>query len=95
MEVTTLPQIIQKNVKENPNLVAQYSKDEAGNFRPTTYAEMYREILAYAAGLREIGIKRGDHVGLISDNRKEWLITSFALHCLGAADVPRGCDSMA
>ena len=94
MKVTTLPRIIQENARDYPNLVAQYSKDEAGNFQPTSYAEMYREILAYAAGLREAGIKRGDHVGFISDNRKEWLITSFALHCLGAADVPRGCDSM-
>jgi long-chain acyl-CoA synthetase len=95
MEVTTLPRLVQKNVRDYPNNVAQYSKDEAGNFQPTTYAEMYQEILAYAAGLREVGIKREDHVGFISDNRKEWLITSFALHCLGAADVPRGCDSMA
>ena len=95
MEITTLPGIIQRNVRDYPNFVAQYSKDKDEVFQPTTYTEMYNEILCYAAGLREEGIKRGDHVGFISDNRKEWLITSFALHCLGAADVPRGCDSMA
>ena len=95
MEITTLPQIIQKNARDYPDTIAQYSKDAAGDFQPTSYAEMYKEVLAYAAGLRDIGIKRGDQVGFISDNRKEWLITSFALHCLGAADVPRGCDSMA
>ncbi|MCL2070033.1 MAG: AMP-binding protein [Treponema sp.] len=95
MEVTTLPGIIQKNLRENPDFVAQYSREGGGDFKPTSYTEMYREILAYAAGLREIGIKRGDHIGFISDNRKEWHITSFALHCLGAVDVPRGCDSMA
>ena len=95
MEVTTLPRIIKKNALDYPNFVAQYSKDEDGDFQPTTYAHMYREVLSFAAGLREAGIKRGDHVGFISDNRKEWLITSFALHCLGAVDVPRGCDSMA
>jgi len=95
MNITTLPRIIQKNVQSGPNNVAQYSKDKDEVFQPTTFAEMYNEILYYAAGLREEGIKRGDHVGFISDNRKEWLITSFALHCLGAADVPRGCDSMA
>ncbi|MDR2965520.1 MAG: AMP-binding protein [Treponema sp.] len=93
--ITTIPRIIQENVRNNPNLAAQYSKDAAGVFQPTTFAQMYTEVLAYAAGLREAGIKRGDHVGFISDNRKEWLITSLALHCLGAIDVPRGCDSMA
>jgi len=95
MEITTLPRIIQKNVQECPNHVAQFSKDKDENFQPTTFIEMYNEILSYAAGLQKEGIKRRDHVGFISDNRKEWLITSFALHCLGAADVPRGCDSMA
>ncbi|MCL2440215.1 MAG: AMP-binding protein [Treponema sp.] len=95
MEITTLPRLVQKNVRDYPNYVAQYSKDKDDVFQPTTFTEMYNEILCYAAGLREEGIKRGDHVGLISDNRKEWLITTFAQHCLGAADVPRGCDSMA
>ena len=82
-------------VRNNPNVVAQLSKDKEEVFQPTTFAEMYNEILCYAAGLKEEGIKRADHVGFISDNRKEWFITSLALHCLGAADVPRGCDSMA
>jgi long-chain acyl-CoA synthetase len=95
MEVTTLPRIIQKNVREYPDFVAQYSKDETGVFRPTTFTTLYREILSFAAGLRDAGIKRGDHVGFISDNRKEWLITSLAIQSLGAADVPRGCDTMA
>ena len=95
MEVTTLPRIIQKNIQNYPNYVAQYSKDAAGVFQPTTYTELYREFLALAAGLREAGIKRADHVGFISDNRKEWLVISFALHSLGAVDVPRGCDTMA
>ena len=95
MEASTLPRMIQKNVREFPNLVAQYSKDEAGVFQPTSYAGMYREILVCAAGLREAGVRRGDHVGFVSDNRKEWLIIDLALLSLGAADVPRGCDSMA
>ena len=95
MEVSTLPRMIQKNARDYPNSNAQYSRDEAGVFQATTFSALYREILCFAAGLRETGIARGDHVGFISDNRKEWLIISFALHCLGAADVPRGCDSMA
>ena len=94
MEITTLPRIIQKNVSEFPNFAAQYSKDEAGVFQPTSYAELYREMLACAAGLREAGVRRGDHVGFISDNRKEWLILDLGLLSLGAADVPRGCDSL-
>ncbi|MFI3257975.1 MAG: long-chain fatty acid--CoA ligase, partial [Spirochaetales bacterium] len=44
-------------------------------------------------GLQSIGVQKNAHVVLISDNRKEWLITDLAILSLGAADVPRGCDS--
>ena len=47
-----------------------------------------------AAGLHTLGVKRGSLVGLIRDNRKEWLAADFAILALGAADVPRGRDAM-
>ena len=46
-----------------------------------------------ACALRKIGIQRGQFVGFMSDNRREWMILDEGLLCLGAADVPRGCDS--
>ena len=95
MEISTLPRILQKSVRDYPNHVAQYSKDKSEAFQPTTFTEMYNEVLSFAAGLREEGIKRGDHVGFVSDNRKEWFIIDLAILSLGAADVPRGCDTMA
>jgi len=95
MNISTLPRIIQKNVRDNPDFIAQYSKDKDEVFQSTSFSRLYDEMLYCAAGLKEAGVMRADHVGLISDNRKEWMILSLGLHCLGAADVPRGCDSMA
>jgi long-chain acyl-CoA synthetase len=74
-------------------VVAQYAKDAEGRFQPRTYQRLYEEICFLASGLLELGAKRGDHIGLISDNRQEWLAADFAVLALGAADVPRGCDS--
>jgi long-chain acyl-CoA synthetase len=91
----TLPKLLQRIVRDNPNYNAQLSKDPSGEFQPTTYETLYKEVQSFAAGLMSLGVKRGDHVGLISDNRKEWFITDLALLSLGAADVPRGCDSTA
>ena len=42
----------------------------------------------------DFGVKRGDHVGVISDNRREWIIANLGILGLGAADVPRGADTM-
>ena len=91
----TIPQLLQRIARDHPGLPAQYSKDSRGEFLPTTFSRLYQEVLTFAAGLRSLGIKRGDHVGLVSDNRQEWLVTDLAILSLGAVDVPRGCDSMA
>lgn len=89
----TLPLMIRARAGSNPNVIAQYSKDSKGVFQPTTFAQFYDETRDLAAGFLELGVARGAHVGLISDNRKEWLVSDIAILSIGAADVPRGCDS--
>ena len=39
-------------------------------------------------GLRRLGIKQGDRVALLSENRPEWSITDLAILSLGAINVP-------
>jgi len=88
----TLPLMLRTRAKDSPDIVIQYYKDSSGAFRSKTYRQFYEEVCFLAAGLMELGIKRGDHVGLIADNRHEWMVTDFAVLSLGAADVPRGGD---
>jgi long-chain acyl-CoA synthetase len=89
----TLPLMLRERVRTIPTIVAQYAKDAGGAFRPKTYQQFYDEIRYAASGLLDLGVKRGDHIGIISDNRQEWMVTDFAALSIGAADVPRGCDS--
>jgi len=91
----TLPLMIRAHALADPDIAAQYSKDANGVFQATSFAEFHEETKAVAAGLLELGAKRGDHIGIISDNRKEWLVTDIGVLSIGAADVPRGCDSTA
>jgi long-chain acyl-CoA synthetase len=90
----TLPLMLRSRVKEAPEIVVQYSKDPAGWFITKTYHQLYDEGRWVAAGLLELGVKRGDLVGLISDNRQEWLAADFGILAIGAADVPRGSDTL-
>ncbi len=94
MENQTIPKLFQEIVKTFPEKSAQLSKDSEGVFQSTTYQTMYEEVQVLASGLLALGVKKGDHVGLISDNRKEWFLADLAILSIGAADVPRGCDSM-
>lgn len=91
----TIPRMFIEVARRQPDVIAQLSKDRNGEFQPTTYRALLELTSTFAAGLAELGIKRGDRIGLISDNRKEWLIADLAILGLGAADVPRGCDATA
>lgn len=90
----TIPRMVREIQSANPDMTAQLWKNEHGRFTPTTYREFYRSVQELAAGLLSLGVTRGDPVGLISDNRKEWLIADIAVLSIGAADVPRGRDAM-
>jgi long-chain acyl-CoA synthetase len=89
----TLPLMLRERAWSTPAVVAQYAKDAEGRFQPTTYRQFYDKIRFIASGLLELGVQRGDHIGIISDNRQEWIVSDFAILSLGAVDVPRGCDS--
>lgn len=53
-----------------------------------SYGELLDRIEKIACGLRRLGIKKGDRIALLSENRPEWTITDFAIMALGAVTVP-------
>ena len=48
-----------------------------------SWKEFANEVDAFAAGLQELGLRKGDRVGIWSPNRVEWLVTQFATAQLG------------
>ena len=59
-----------------------------GAYRAITYAECRRNVELFALGLANMGVRRGDNVAIISENRPEWIISDMAIIALGAVDVP-------
>lgn len=53
-----------------------------------TYAEFGKMVDRMRGGLASLGVGRGDHVAIISDNRVEWAVLAFACYGVGAALVP-------
>ncbi len=91
---SNIVQMFDARTAENPDQIAQYAKDERGSFYPITYGELQRKVRAMALALRSLGIRRGEGIGLISDNRAEWLVSDLAILSLGCPDIPRGRDAM-
>ncbi len=91
----TIPKRFRSVASLYPNHAAVYSKNKQQIFISTTFNEFYRQAAVLGNALHDFGVKRGDHIGIISDNRKEWMLTDIAVLGLGAIDVPRGADSTA
>ncbi|HAK44440.1 MAG TPA: long-chain fatty acid--CoA ligase [Spirochaeta sp.] len=91
----TLPQRLKLISAKYADLNVFLIKDENNDFQPYKHKEFWEELKVFGAGLNGLGVKRGDHIGIISENRKEWIMSDFAIMGLGAIDVPRGCDSTA
>ena len=68
------------------------TRQKGGNFVFTSFRELYERGLNLAAGLIDLGVEAREHVGLLADNRLEWIICDCAVQLCGAADVPRGTD---
>lgn len=91
----TLPKRYRESFARNREFPLAYAKNRESVFEPFSYGAAWEKIRAVAYGLKALEIGRGEHVGIMSDNRTEWILTDLALLCLGAADVPRGSDSTA
>ena len=59
-----------------------------GLFRDITWSEYREHSLSCAAALVKAGIAKGDRVGLLSENRPEWLEADMAIMTAGAVNVP-------
>ena len=60
-----------------------------GQWVKTSTAEFIEQVNYVSAGLIQLGIQRGDKIGLVSaNNRTEWNILDIAILQIGAIDVP-------
>ncbi len=59
-----------------------------GAWAPISAAEFYRKTAGMARALRRCGLRKGDRLAILSENRPEWAIADFATLLLGAVVVP-------
>ena len=90
-----------RQLERFPNLVAMFFARAAergdapflwaktgGTWVSTSWAEAARQVASLATALNAIGLKRGDRVMLVSENRPEWCISDLAIMAAGCVTVP-------
>ncbi len=83
-----LVEIFENSAKKFANKPFIGEKDKNGVYQWVTYGYIKQRADNLRGGLAKIGIKKGDMVGIIANNRKEWFICENATHGLGAVFVP-------
>lgn len=59
-----------------------------GKWQSTSWAESARKVASLAAALKKLGLKPGDRVMLVSENRPEWCLSDLAIMAAGGVTVP-------
>jgi acetyl-CoA synthetase len=73
---------------ERAETLAVIGETEDGEVRQLTYAELRREVDRIAAGLRSLGIRKGDPVAVFMPMVVEAVIAAYAIAKLGAIYMP-------
>jgi len=84
---STLYEIIKRNFKKYPNRSAIdiLGKNKIDSI---TFRMMEKHIVSIVNSMKEQGVKKGDRVLIMSENRAEWYISIYAIFAAGAIAVP-------
>jgi len=87
-ENKTIPGLFQFLTEEYKNDKKFLFTKVKGIYEGITYNEFKIETEKFALGLAAIGIKRGDKIAIMAENRPEWVYSDMAILGIGGADVP-------
>jgi len=91
---TTFPRLLLEHAKARPDAPALREK-EYGIWQTTTWSALAQLVRRLACGLSHAGMKRGDHVVVVGENRPRLYATMLAAQSLGAIPVPLYQDAVA
>lgn len=84
---SSIPDMFRNNAAEfGSRLALKYRRQ--GSFVTLTYAAYYERALMVARGLGKMGVKPGDRIAILSENRAGWVIADMGILCSGSVTVP-------
>jgi len=82
----TLPGRLALRARQHPGRVALREKS-LGIWQEYTWRNYFDQVSATARALWDLGIRPGEHIAILSDNRTEWLFADLAAQAVGARSV--------
>ena len=85
-QADTYPKLLRLNAKEHGAAIALCEKD-FGLWRVFTWADYQNRVRDFALGMVELGLGKSDVVGIIGDNRPDWVAAEIACHAIGGMSL--------
>src|SRR6202030_3562054 len=82
----TYPKLLRLNAQEHGSEIALREKD-FGLWREFAWGDYQSRVHDFALGMVELGLGRGDVIGVIGDNRPDWVAAEIATHAIGAMSL--------
>ncbi|MGB3068493.1 MAG: AMP-binding protein [Ottowia sp.] len=82
----TLPQMLREQARSRAHEVAIRQKD-FGIWKPYSWAQYYDRARHFGLGLKLLGLSEHGHVGVISENRIEWVLAQMGTGVVGGVTV--------
>jgi len=92
-EADTFPKMLRLNAKQHGKDIALREKD-LGLWRVFTWEDYHSRTRDFALGMIELGLGKGDVVGIIGDNRPDWVAAEIAAHAIGAMSLGMYRDAL-
>ncbi|MEF3253961.1 MAG: AMP-binding protein, partial [Deferribacterales bacterium] len=89
----TLLHYFQKQYKERGDKIAFREKD-LGIWKEYTWKDYFYKVVKVACFFDKLGLKKGDTVAIIGDNKPEWVISEIAAQIIGAYPIGIYQDSI-
>jgi long-chain acyl-CoA synthetase len=87
MKADTLPALHRLQADRlGPRVAVRYKKH--GLYRDLSWIQLREQVSACALALLEKGVQAGDRVGILAENRHEWLSADMAILAAAAVNVP-------
>jgi long-chain acyl-CoA synthetase len=85
-EADTYPKLLRLNAREFGHEIALREKD-LGLWKPFSWNDYQTRVRDFALGMIELGLARGDVIGIIGDNRPDWVAAEIATHAIGGMSL--------
>jgi long-chain acyl-CoA synthetase len=85
-QADTYPKLLRLNAREFGSQIALREKD-LGLWKVFTWNDYQNRVHDFALGMVELGLGRGDVIGIIGDNRPDWVAAEIASHAIGAMSL--------